>query len=83
MEIHPRVKDMQLPRLGKPRRWLQIEWISLSLYNVVVDSINSLIILFSETECIYKVQILSKQRHDAVTAYVSCTGHKSTTVQNA
>ena len=23
-EIHPRVKDMQLPRLGKPRRGLQI-----------------------------------------------------------
>ena len=56
-EYHPRVQDMQHPRLGKPRRGLQIldTWMgfpSPSL-NVVLDSINLTTVKHLLTFCIY------------------------------
>ena len=54
-ESHPRVQDLQHPRLGKPRRGLQIldtrmGFPSPSL-NVVLDSINLLHYINFETYC--------------------------------
>ena len=47
-ESHPRVQDLQHPRLGKPRRGLQILDTRMGFprpyRNVVIDSINPLVI---------------------------------------
>ena len=51
-ESHPRVQDLQHPRLGKPRRVLQIFYTRMGFprpsINVVLDSINPDILISSK-----------------------------------